>query len=927
MITVYAIQPNLEIIRRDYLQTRNYYQRLGFSDIRPTPSEIEKACHARRRMLKDAFDDLGQDEWAVARDLVEEAYDCLIQPHRRRRYDAKLQRNIKGVPKASSLVLSRYQIGQKLYEGDRTTIYEAHDTHLTRDCVIKKINPHLLRNPEHQTLIRREAELFASYNSGHLVKILDFDAPRGIVVLEKMKSDVSSLATPNGMAPHLVYDLMEQALRGLDAMHSEGLAHGRIDYDHLLLDDQNKVKLSVTPGVSGIATALSPTIKTKYVAPEMLNPSIFGTPKVAIDIYALGFVMLELLVGKSFAKKVNPGFSTKEGGSHGWLLWHASPTDHLPSIQELSPKIDSSFVAVLEQMVAKDQNRRFTSASACLAALAKSKNPSVQESLRSGSMNRERNEIHPIGSPDALTQAFQFDRAVSWKQILNQPQLLLSPDGRQHAAILFVGSLVACSVMMVMTGRSPELQQPEKKIVIEPKPESEKVAASPTEHKSEDVTLDQVPEPSVRVEPEPSNVFWQVSFDVIGGGKVVAVDSLAEAFESEHWELLPGEHHATVVNSLGHAQRNFEFTLAQGHGVITVPIGPPSVEVVEPEPIASQTPKPEVEDHKTFPPMMHKLPLLGAANTKKAIQQTALLRHAFKQIRQNPTGQRDKKILPELPAKKTGRKIDPRFHFALALNSYLIGERTKSLNQVEESINNAEHFGVVFMPSIQLYCRIQMRRGNCKEALAVCRSAHSILIGDQNRIANKETSDSMSELAWWAGTLVGVIEITNIDRVESEADTAFTSQRFQENCSPQDWDWFEAGRRRSTDQAIELTSAWQKFRSQREGEMRDNTIRRFNRYRYLKEEAAKDRKMEIDLAQMWLRNSLPFSESSQYGSDDRTPKARVTAEDIVVKPIHRFGGEPPISFNSYVPDDTTILAERAYQSITTPSGRHLVAFQ
>src|SRR5690606_21143471 len=179
----------------------------------------------------------------------------------------------------------------------RTRIFAAHDVRLNRNVIVKKIDSSLARDPEHQALLRREAELFAGFNSGHLVKVLDYDAAAGIIVLEAMAGDLSALAEPAGIEPRAACDLLEQALRGLAALHSQNIAHGQRDESHLLLDDCNQIKLAVTPGHSAITPALSPNRTTKHVAPEMLNPSVFGTQTLAADIYALGFVILELIVG------------------------------------------------------------------------------------------------------------------------------------------------------------------------------------------------------------------------------------------------------------------------------------------------------------------------------------------------------------------------------------------------------------------------------------------------------------------------------------------------------------------------------------------------------------------------------------------------------------------------------------------------------
>jgi len=888
---MYAIEPAVEMIRVEYLEARNFYQRLGFNDIGPTSDQIEKACRARRKLFKDCFDAFDKDEWTTARNLVEEAYDCLIQPHLRHRYDVRLQRTINGgASKASNLVLGRYQVGQKLSEGDRTTIYEAHDNHLSRDCIIKKIHPGLLLDAEHQASLRREAELFASHNSGHLVKILDFDASRGILVLEKMSGNVSSLAKPGGVDSHLVYELLEQSLRGLDAMHSQGLAHGRIDHDHLLLDDRGQVKLSVTPGVSGIATAISPTTTTKHLAPEMLNPDIFGPRGMAIDLYSLGFVALELLVGKGFAKKVNPGFSPTGGDSQAWLLWHASATDHLPPIQELCPAIEPSLASVLEQMVVKDQNKRFASAGECLHSLAQGQKPAVDVLMPKSGRDGDAKEVRSIGSPDALTDTFQIDRSISWQKIWAQPQLLLSRDGRQHAAILSVGGLVTCCLMLILFGGSAPTT-----------PEAQGIKPPPAMAQNGFELDPFVPKSNV-------GMFWHVTFDVEGGGKVTAVDSLERPNDSDEWELMPGDHQAFVMDSSGGPAREFAFTLAQGHGSITVPVTMPTSEInfdqeetiEQPnldalslefehnkKPIPNVTPEqvseaienaspPTKVENKVFHPSIQRMPIVGAENIDQAMEQTAWLKRELKKLCSHSAGEQGKALPFAIPP----RHVDPRYCFVRALQSYKLGDKTKAQRYCQRSLDDSAYFGIVFMPIVQLSSRTHMMRGQCSNALADCRDTLATLHGRQTQMNAQEKADAMSELAWWTGTLVGVIENTEIDKGTSKADTEYTSHEFQQKCSQEAWQWFQAGRKRSADRAIELNLAWQAYQSHREGLLQKNKIQEFDQYEFFQD--------------------------------------RRESEGGLLTPIKSSKARQPNLFSNYVPDDITVLAQRAYNSVATP---------
>ncbi|WP_442508562.1 hypothetical protein SH528x_000085 [Novipirellula sp. SH528] len=120
--------------------------------------------------------------------------------------------------------------------------------------------------------------------------------------------------------------------------------------------------------------------------------------------------------------------------------------------------------------------------------------------------------------------------------------------------------------------------------------------------------------------------------------------------------------------------------------------------------------------------------------------------------------------------------------------------------------------------------------------------------------------------------------------------------------------------------------AWQDYQSQREGVQWQNQVQRFNRYGYRKEQRTEDRETELEETRRWLQLSNPLTDSQSYEFCDKEPEVKTEAEDILVKQIPSFRGASPHQFSNFVPDDTTVIAERAYESIVTPLESRLVAF-
>lgn len=242
----------------EVLLNQNHYQRLGFSNMSVTPDQIEEAYRNRVELLAGSVTTPADRKHAA--ELIDASHQCLANAKLRRRYDRTLiGQSVTNTRKdGESLFLGRYKIGETLSKGERAVIYSARDTRLNRDVVVKRVATELLRDDMHRSSMRAEAELFGSFNSSHLVKILDYDVDSGATVMERMATSLQSLATPNGLPSERVQSMIEQALHGLNALHNSGITHGRLDPSHLLLDDFDCVKLSLTPGLSGMTAALQP---------------------------------------------------------------------------------------------------------------------------------------------------------------------------------------------------------------------------------------------------------------------------------------------------------------------------------------------------------------------------------------------------------------------------------------------------------------------------------------------------------------------------------------------------------------------------------------------------------------------------------------------------------------------------------------------
>src|SRR5947209_7738179 len=119
--------------------------------------------------------------------------------------------------------------------------------------------------------------------------------------MELMQGSLADKLAEGSLPADLVRSALRQALGGLAALHASRKFHGDVRPANLLFNDQGRIKLSDSAGIALGGEVLRPTGSSKYLAPELLNPT-FGEVGVAVDLYCLGFTALELLKGPAFDK-------------------------------------------------------------------------------------------------------------------------------------------------------------------------------------------------------------------------------------------------------------------------------------------------------------------------------------------------------------------------------------------------------------------------------------------------------------------------------------------------------------------------------------------------------------------------------------------------------------------------------------------------
>ena len=205
---------------------------------------------------------------------------------------------------------SRYRRLECIGSGSLGRVWSGRQMSTNRDVAIKMfVGLDMLHRGTQPQSIRRQLELIirrqARVLSPFVVPVLDqntgYDEPYIVMGLAK-GGNLRQLMDRGPLAPELAVRYLFQIVLGLKAAHQVGLIHRDLKPENILLDEKGNVMLSDF-GLTRLADSQGTMLRRAYVgygslgymAPETFRQTIAPTP--ANDIYAVGILLYEMLVG------------------------------------------------------------------------------------------------------------------------------------------------------------------------------------------------------------------------------------------------------------------------------------------------------------------------------------------------------------------------------------------------------------------------------------------------------------------------------------------------------------------------------------------------------------------------------------------------------------------------------------------------------
>ncbi|AKV85960.1 serine/threonine protein kinase [Microbacterium sp. CGR1] len=214
-------------------------------------------------------------------------------------------------PLIGRLVDGRYRVRARIARGGMATVYVATDLRLERRIALKVMHAHLSDDSAFQSRFIQEARAAARLADPHVVNVFDQgqDGELAYLVMEYLPGITlrELLREQKRLTIPQTITIMDAVLAGLSAAHRAGIVHRDVKPENVLLAEDGRIKI----GDFGLARATTANTATgqqllgtiAYLAPELVTR---GTADARSDIYALGIMLYEMLVGEQPYKGEQP---------------------------------------------------------------------------------------------------------------------------------------------------------------------------------------------------------------------------------------------------------------------------------------------------------------------------------------------------------------------------------------------------------------------------------------------------------------------------------------------------------------------------------------------------------------------------------------------------------------------------------------------
>ncbi len=201
-----------------------------------------------------------------------------------------------------TLIDSRYKVLTRLGSGGMADVFCAEDQQLGRKVALKLLHARFAQDADFVERFRREASAAAGLQHPNVVGIYDrgeWDGTCYIAMEYLPGRTLKELIVQEApLDPLRAIDVTVQILKAARAAHRRGIIHRDLKPHNVLIDDEDRVKVTdfgiARAGASDMTETGSIMGTAQYLSPEQAQGHAVGPTS---DLYAVGVILFELLTG------------------------------------------------------------------------------------------------------------------------------------------------------------------------------------------------------------------------------------------------------------------------------------------------------------------------------------------------------------------------------------------------------------------------------------------------------------------------------------------------------------------------------------------------------------------------------------------------------------------------------------------------------
>jgi serine/threonine protein kinase/tetratricopeptide (TPR) repeat protein len=262
------------------------------------------------------------------------------------------------------LVIGRYTIVERIGRGGMGSVYRARDTRLDRDVALKFLYTHLTSDADAEVRLLAEARAAAALQHPNICVVHEIgETPEGhpFIAMALCEGDTLKQRLARGaMGPDEAVGIAIQLARALGAAHSHHIIHRDVKPGNIILDADGTARLLdfglAKPANFVVSNPRLTPGTVSYMSPEQIRGEQVDHRS---DLWSLGVVLYEMLAGHRPFR-----------GSGDGVILHAVLRKQPEPLPMVSPDVPAHVSAVVDRLLQKDPDARYTSAADVVTALS-----------------------------------------------------------------------------------------------------------------------------------------------------------------------------------------------------------------------------------------------------------------------------------------------------------------------------------------------------------------------------------------------------------------------------------------------------------------------------------------------------------------------------------------------------------------------------